>query len=115
MMSVTPPAGAGDTMVMVLLGKVCAAAGTATPSVPSTSHTTCPLFMPVSSWAELPTFRHGALDSRWRGSLRLVDHEPLKLFEISGSFRQNLRGHSGAPPFSAFTRVCDALWRRARN
>ena len=38
MMSVTPPAGAGETMVMVLLGKVCADAGAAAPSNPSASH-----------------------------------------------------------------------------
>ena len=34
MMSVTPPAGAGETMVMVLLGKLCADAGAAAPSSP---------------------------------------------------------------------------------
>src|SRR3954452_22920062 len=62
MMSVTPPAGAGDTMVMVLLGKVCADAGMAAPSSPSTSHVTFVFFIAASSRPELPTFRHHALE-----------------------------------------------------
>src|SRR6476660_9668132 len=62
MMSVTPPAGAGETMVMVLLGKLCADAGTTAPSVANTSHATFVFFMSASSRAELPTFRHDALE-----------------------------------------------------
>src|SRR5260221_14635553 len=62
MMSVTPPAGAGETMVMVLLGKACAHAGAAAPSIPSASHATFVFFISAPSQAELPTFRHHALD-----------------------------------------------------
>src|SRR6478752_6476531 len=45
MISVTPPAGAGETMVMVLLGKVCADAGATAPSRPSASPATHDFFM----------------------------------------------------------------------
>src|SRR4029078_3618384 len=62
MMSVTPPAGAGETMVMVLLGKLWARAGDATLSRPSASNATKDFFISASSQAELPTFRHHALE-----------------------------------------------------
>src|SRR5689334_24785546 len=77
MMSVTPPAGAGDTMVMVLVGKVCADAGTAAPSRPSTSHATFLFFMPASSRAKLPTFRHDALDTETIRDLGFVSPKPI--------------------------------------
>ena len=62
MMSVTPPAGAGETMVMVLLGKVCADAGVRAeqPERQQCSHGFFHIGIPPG--AELPTFRHHALE-----------------------------------------------------
>src|SRR5665213_1481133 len=45
MISVTPPAGAGDTMVMVLLGKVSAQAGAVATSAPNASNAAMSFFM----------------------------------------------------------------------
>ena len=56
MMSVTPPAGAGYTMVMVLLGKVCADAGTAAPNIPSTSQATFIFFIAFLPGRSFPRF-----------------------------------------------------------